>query len=197
MPKRKTPVKRPYEAGTPTGVMRARQSDLDVIDEIARRLGCRPRDAVSLAVGLLRAEMGMERESAVDSVDALARQYGDDAVIMAELELPTRAQLTIDGQPLEGYIGYAMCGIVAGEVVTPAGIGMIDEATRDHFDLGVVEDPENGATVEVRVGDLLERWKPPRTLSAENVDRVRADFKLREALRQQVQQQRGEHEDDE
>lgn len=190
----KRPPKQTYERGVPTGTLRARQVDLDVIDEVARRLKCRPRDALTLAVGLLRKEMGMERETAVDSVDGLARQYGDDAVIRAELELPTRAHLSVAGEPLDGYVGYAMCALDANslEPLTPARIGMIDEATRDRFDLGEIEPAVSGATLEVKIGELLERWKPSTTLSAENIARVRADGQLREALREQLRKQREE-----
>ena len=69
---------------------------------------------------------------------------------------------------------------------------MIDDATRDRFDLGEIEPAVSGATLEVKIRELLERWKPPTTLSTENVARVRADGELREALREQLRKQREE-----
>jgi len=184
------------DRGVPTGVMRARQADLDIFDEAARRLSCRPRDAVTFAADLLARELGLDRDRVVDIREALARGYGDDGVIDATLKLdPLGVELTIAGTPLEGFTGHVF--VAFGEhppvILSDARIGMVHDATRTHFHLGVIPSDEiaAGASVRVRVGALEEHWVQPRYVTAANVESVRQDMRLRGTLRRD----RGEDDD--
>jgi hypothetical protein len=178
-------------------VIRARESDADVFDEAARRLGCRQRDAITLAAVWLAKELGIDRDLVASIGAALAREYGDDAVITATFgrRLVQLCRLTIFDQPLQGFTGYAAVAIdPTGRALSSAALSMVHDATRTHFALGTIdcEDVVDGASVEVRVGELADHWKPPQQLSAATKQQV----KQQSELRAQARQQRGEDEDD-
>jgi hypothetical protein len=170
-----------------TANIRVRQADIDRLNEAARRLGARQRDAVTFATNLLYRELGLDRELVADIRDALFRAFGDDAVITATLTLPGAVELTVAGKPLDGFEGSAivMLGESPPQVLSAATMLMAHEATRYHFTLGTIprEEVVDGAAVHVPVSELVDHWLPPRLVTAKNLQSVREDMQFRGALR--------------
>ena len=179
---------------TPTRTFRFTVKQLADLDELAKRLGANRSEAVQMAIHIARERLGLVKQDAVAAMADLARQYGDDARLVAtvtQLE-GGEAVATINGERLDGWtagLSVATAGFTSAPHPKPAVVGSMmvrHDATGTYFGLGQQSDPEAGTEFACSVGDLadLAVLRTPEGKSPADARRdVKNELRLRRSLR--------------
>jgi len=193
------------ETTTRTRSFRFGPSSSERLKELTEHWGAETEnEALELSILFAYELSGLARANANSAMDALARVYGDDAPLTATVtEDWPNSIVTINGEPVEGWTA-ALVGVERwvtksgqpveafftreGEAVKPPRPGVMTvrhDASATWFGFGPMGDTEPGASVSVRVGDLVEHivlrteGKNPANLRKS----IKRDLALRRKLR--------------
>jgi hypothetical protein len=158
------------------------------LDELADYLGTDRSGAHRLAVQALRERLGLVRRDAIAAVEAIVRMSGDDAAVRCTIKnIQTgEAFVSIAGKRVSGWTGWVFTALDPDtmEPRSSSGAHIRHDESNTGFGLGVIEEPHDGAFIEVRAADLPDlvtlstEGKSPRRLR----DDFRADVELRRQL---------------
>jgi hypothetical protein len=182
--------------------MRFTAEELELFDDIAKRLKITRTEAAQLGLHALRKQMGLLDEDTVDFEERIARLFGDDAVLKFTVNGIDRLNVdaTINGTPVPDMVANVLFAMTAWQGENPslpdeATIIAKDQQTGTWFTIGRTRLRE-GAGVEVplkRMPELVQNRIDDNRSPAERRHDARMNSLLREAMREA----RGEPDEDE
>ena len=159
------------------------------LQELADFLGVDKSDAHRLAVQTLRERLGFPRRDAVAVVEQIVRMHGDDAPVRVTIaDITTgEARVSIAGKRAPDWTGWVFTALdpKTVEPLSSSSAHARHEPTGASFALGLIDEPRNGAQVEVRAADLPE-FVVLRTEGKDAAD-LRRDFRRDVQLRRRLQ----------
>jgi hypothetical protein len=166
----------------------------DDLAELQEHLGgATTIDVHVMAVRHLRESLGIARMHGVELVEAIIRDAGDDAQVVATVTdwKHGKGALTIDGKAAADFAVHVAPMFTGpaedvGTLPAAAIIAAVHRPTKTTFDFGRLADVQDGDTVTVRAGDLPDHIvlsDPDRSKSAKALtDEFRMAVRLRRAL---------------